>query len=417
MSSTMRDPWPYLTADVPGVPGSIKRDYADFVVEEIPAYEPCGKGDHVFFTIEKAGLATMQAVHDIARALGVPSRQIGVAGLKDARSVSRQTLSVEHVDTQRVMALSLPRIRVLAASRHTNKLRIGHLRGNRFIIRMRDVAAERLADVRAVLDRLARRGAPNYFGPQRFGSRGDTWQLGEALLRDDPEALVRVMCGSPCDFDTGPVLTARRLFDRGEYEAAARAWPGMFRDNIHVCRVMAGGASARKAVAAIHRNLKRFYVEAFQAWLFNRVLAERLPLLDRILPGDLAWKHANGAVFRVEDATAEQPRADRFEISPTGPLFGYRMTTAEREPGRLEARILGETGLTDASFGQLGPLSAPGGRRPLRFQPSNVSAEHGEDELGPFIELRFVLPSGCYATSLLREIGKEHLSEGRSEPE
>jgi len=411
----MRDPWPCLTANVPGVPGSIKRDYADFLVEEIPAYEPCGKGDHVFFTIEKAGLATMQAVHDIARALGVPSRSIGVAGLKDARSVSRQILSVEHVDTQRVMALSLPRIRVLAASRHTNKLRIGHLRGNRFVIRMRDVAIERLDDIRAVLDVLARRGVPNYFGPQRFGSRGDTWRLGEALLRDDPEALVRCMCGSPSDVDTGPVLRARQLFERGEYEAASRAWPGMFRDNIHVCRVLASGASARKAVAAIHRNLKRFFIEAYQAWLFNRVLAERLPQIDRILPGDLAWKHANGAVFRVEDATAEQLRADRFDISPTGPLFGYRMTTPELEPGQLEARILGETGLSDASFGRLGPLSAPGGRRPLRFQPGEVRAEHGEDERGPFIELRFVLPSGCYATSLLREIGKEHLTEGRSE--
>ena len=97
--------WPYLTSDIPGVPAAIKRRYEDFEVEEIPAYQPSGSGDHVYFRIEKAGLSTMRAVNDIARALGVPARNIGLAGLKDARAVTRQMLSLEHANADRVAAL------------------------------------------------------------------------------------------------------------------------------------------------------------------------------------------------------------------------------------------------------------------------------------------------------------------------
>jgi len=404
---------PFLTPDIPGIRASIKRDYTDFVVEEIPAYEPSGRGDHVYFTIEKAGIATMHAVNDIARALGVHPREIGVAGLKDARAVTRQTLSIEHANPDRVAALSIPRIRVVTVSRHTNKLRIGHLRGNRFIIKLRDVNEFALSQVRSILEVLARRGVPNYFGPQRFGSRGDTGRIGEALIRRDDEAVVRLMCGSPTEHDTGDVLEARRLFDKRDYDAAARKWPYMFRDCALICRIMASSdGKARKAVNALNRNAKKFFISAYQSELFNRVLAERITELDRLQTGDLAWKHDNTAVFKVEDAAAEQPRADRLEISATGPIFGYRMTQPTGQPAELEARILAPTGLTCDSFGQLGPLSSPGGRRPLRFPLREPSAETGRDDSGPFIELRFALPSGCYATSLLREVSKSDLQDG-----
>ena len=46
--------WPYLTADIPSVPAGIKRRDEDFVVEEVPLYDPCGSGDHVYAQIEKA---------------------------------------------------------------------------------------------------------------------------------------------------------------------------------------------------------------------------------------------------------------------------------------------------------------------------------------------------------------------------
>ena len=407
---------PYLTPDVPPIPAAIKRRYEDFVVEEIPAYQPCGAGDHIYFTIEKAGLATMRAVNDIAKALDVAPRDIGVAGLKDARSVSRQTLSIEHLDPKRLAELDIPRIRIVSVSRHGNKLKIGHLRGNRFRIKLREIDPARLEDVRSVCDVLIRRGVPNYFGSQRFGSRGDTWQLGRAVLQNDPVTMIDLMLGRPGPADTGPVLEARRLYDAGDYAAAARAWPYGFRDNVRACKEMARSHGRHKrAFFAVDMRLKSFYVSAYQSHLFNLALARRVETFDAVLPGDLAYKHDNGAVFRVEDAAAEAPRAANWEISPTGPIFGYRMTEPGGAMGDIERDVLSAAGLTAESFRNVRGMKLQGTRRPLRFRPAELSVESGADEHGAFVELGFALDSGCYATMLLREICKQHLEEGLDE--
>lgn len=404
----------FLTADIAAVPAAIKRRYEDFVVEEIPAYEPSGDGSHTYFRIEKAGLATMRAVNDIARALGVPSRQVGMAGLKDARAVTRQMLSVEHVDPARVAALKIPRIRVLDVSRHGNKLRIGHLRGNRFIIRLRETDAGRIDDVRRVLDIVSRRGVPNYFGVQRFGLRGDTWEIGRALLHDDFKTAVDLLAGSPGPHDEGPVKKARELFARGEYERAADAWPWGFRDCVRVCRTMANTrGNTKRAMLSVDRKMLQFFVSAYQSWMFNAVVAARIDTIDRVVLGDLAYKHDHGAVFRVERPDEENPRAERFEISATGPLIGPRMTQPADDAAEIERVALQSTGADIEKILHAPGLRGSGGRRPLRFQPQDAAADVGADDAGPFIELRFTLASGCYATSLLDEICKDRLEEGR----
>ncbi len=96
---------PYLTAAVPGIGGTIKTFIEDFVVEEVPLYEPIDQGTHVFFCIEKRQVDTLKAVRTIADALGRRTFEIGAAGLKDARAVSRQILSVEHVEPATIEAL------------------------------------------------------------------------------------------------------------------------------------------------------------------------------------------------------------------------------------------------------------------------------------------------------------------------
>ncbi len=120
------DELPFLTADIPGVGGVIKQRPEDFLVEEVPLYEPSGSGTHVYFRIEKKGLPTIQAVQEIARALCRQKCEIGYAGLKDADAVTRQMLSIEHVDPVVVQSLDVPGVRVLNVSRHTNKLKLGH---------------------------------------------------------------------------------------------------------------------------------------------------------------------------------------------------------------------------------------------------------------------------------------------------
>lgn len=407
------DALPFLTANVPAMPGAIKRRYEDFLVEEIPAYQPCGSGDHIYFTIEKRGLATMRAIHDIGRALGVQSRDIGMAGLKDARAVTVQTLSIEHIDPKKVASLDIPRIRVLSVSRHGNKLRIGHLRGNRFRIKMRDCDPGRFKDLESVLETLSKRGVPNFFGSQRFGSRGDTGVIGRAVLRRDAGLVMDLMLGKAGPHDTGEVLRARQLYDAGEFEAAAKAWPYGFRDNARACRAMArSGGKHKRAFHAIDQRLRKFFVSAYQSALFNRCLAQRLDQLDRVMEGDLACKHENGSVFLVTDPAAEAPRASSFEISPTGPIFGARMTCAQGEPGRIEQAILDAEQIVPDDFRAVKGMKVHGSRRPLRFAMEDLCIDRGTDDHGTYVELAFALDAGCYATTILREICKGDLQEG-----
>lgn len=407
---------PYLTAEIPPVPAAIKRRYEDFFVEEIPAYLPSGQGDHCFLTIEKRGLATMRAVNDIARALGRLSRDIGFAGLKDARGVTVQTLSIEHVDPEAVKRLEIPRIRVLSVSRHQNKLKIGHLHGNRFRIKLREVDLARLDDIRSACHDLSSRGVPNYFGQQRFGSRGDSWEIGRAILLDDHKTVIDLMLGRPGPHDTGDVLKARQLYEAGDYAAAAKAWPYGSRETVRACHAMArSDGKHKRAYYAVDVRLKKFFVNAYQSHMFNKVLASRINEIDAVRAGDLAYKHDTGAVFRVEDAVAEMERARRFEISPTGPIFGYKMTRAEGEIAALEESVLAAEPVNLDHFGRLRGMKCHGARRPLRFRPVDLAVEPGSDEHGPFIELSFTLAPGCYATMLLREVCKENLEEGLEE--
>jgi tRNA pseudouridine13 synthase len=403
-------PLPYLTDEIPPIPAAIKEREEDFFVEEIPAYLPSGEGDHVYFGIEKRGLPTMRAVREIAGALGVRPDQIGCAGLKDARGVTRQMLSLEHADQERIAALDLPRIKVLWVNRHRNKLRTGHLRGNRFALKLRDVDPGRLGDVQAALERLSRRGAPNYFGPQRFGSRGDTWEIGRALLRRDWAEAVALIGGRPRPEDHGDVLRARELYEEGRLAEAADAWPRGFGDNARLVRFLARRpGDHEKAIFAMDRKLLSLYASAYQSHLFNRVVAARLGGLDRVELGDLAWKHDKGVVFRVEAPDVESPRAERGEISPSGPMYGERMSRPTDRPGALEEELLASEGMTIDTFPRNGPLKCAGGRRPLRFLPKDAAAEAGADEHGAFIEVRFGLDSGSYATVLLREVCKDGL--------
>jgi len=403
---------PRLLSDFTAVAGRIKQDYEDFVVEELPLYPASGAGAHTYFLLEKRGLSTSQAVHDIARALGVRRRDIGYAGLKDAHAVTRQWMSVEHAEPEQVAAISLPRMRIVEVTRHTNKIKLGHLAANRFNIRVRQTEPDRLGELRAALQVLCRRGVPNYFGPQRFGGRGDTWQVGRAIIAGRLDEVVDLVLGRPSECDHGHILRARRLYEEKHYAAAARQWPGVFHDERQALWALERTGRKKVAFGAIDRSSRRFYVSAYQSHLFNQIVARRLADgLDRLHSGDLAWVHASGAVFLVEDAAVEQPRADTFAISPSGPLFGYRMTQATGWPGELEAELLVQERLTPQAFRD-NPLHVKGNRRPLRFRPHDASIDLAADGRGPYLGFTFTLPRGCYATAMLRELFASPTAEG-----
>jgi tRNA pseudouridine13 synthase len=399
---------PYLTPEMDAVPFAIKEYPEDFVVEEVPLYEPCGSGEHTFVRIEKREMGTLEALGVFAAKFGLPSREIGCAGLKDSRGITRQTLSLPRVEPARALEVQGPRLRVLSAVRHVNKLRVGHLAGNRFDLRLRGLARERFDDLARVLDVLRARGVPNYFGEQRFGARGDSWIVGRGLLRGDYADAFAQFCGRPTAQDHGRVLDARRLYDEGRYRDAARAWPRGFHEQIRLCEAMAKNKGREQyAVRALNLRLGRFYVSAWQSHVFNALLASRLDSFDRLLEGDLAWKHDNGAVFLVGDASREAARAAACELSPTGPLFGERMSEPRGRPAELEEAALARCEATRAEFEREGWFRPSGGRRPLRFPLTEYAASWESDDVGEHARVRFTLPKGCYATVVLREVGKQ----------
>jgi tRNA pseudouridine13 synthase len=336
---------PYLTTAVPGIGGRIRTEPEDFRVEERPLYLPCGDGEHLYIRVTKRLLSTPDLVRRISSTVGVKTQGIGAAGLKDARAVTTQVLSLHGVTPDRLARLKVGDqiLAVEVLGRHRNRLRPGHHAGNRFQLVIRDVAAHATETVPAVLDVLLRRGVPNYFGPQRQGKTGQNHQVGAALMND-----------------------ASR---RAHMSRAKRMW----------------------------------YINSYQSYLFNQILGRRIDSLDRVWTGDWAMKMDNGACFLVEDGEAEQPRADRFEISPTGLLFGSRVSWATGKAGEIEQGVVTEQGSTPEGLIEAAKVCGfRGERRSLRISLTDLdwSLE------GSALTLSFALPPGAYATSVLREVMK-----------
>ncbi|HIJ88607.1 MAG TPA: tRNA pseudouridine(13) synthase TruD [Desulfuromonadales bacterium] len=394
---------PYLTAEIPGIGGTIKEIPEDFLVEEIPAYLPCGSGEHSYLTIEKRGITTLEAISRISKSLKIPERDIGYAGMKDAVGVTRQTISIQKLSPEKALDLTLDGVTVVAAARHTNKLKVGHLRGNHFRIVIRGVSGDAARMVPTILDVLSKRGVPNYFGYQRYGAQGNSHLIGAAMLRLDWRECVDRLMGEPDSVRDQEWSAAIDSYQRGELHEALRMFPRHCRSERDVLqRLSSRPGEYEKAFSTVHPRMKKLYLSAAQSFLFDQAVACRINHLDEIMVGDLAGKHVNGACFLVEDALAEQERAAAFEISATGPMFGCRMKRPEGAVGVLEQDILEQSGLHLHLFDLPGGLRMEGERRLMRVPAGDLSWSISEDA----VTVEFSLPKGSYATSLLRELMK-----------
>ncbi|HBG05344.1 MAG: tRNA pseudouridine(13) synthase TruD [Geobacteraceae bacterium GWC2_58_44] len=393
----------YLTAEVPGTGGTIKGSPEDFLVEEIPAYQPSGQGEHCYALIEKRGIATLEALRRLSKALGVQERDIGYAGMKDAVGVTRQTVSIPRVAPETVLSLQIPGITVLSALLHGNKLRLGHLKGNRFRIRVRDAAPGAVAHAEAAIAILEKRGVPNRFGSQRYGIQGNSHEIGAAMLRRDFKGAVDILIGDPAAVTDERWRLAIEAYRRGELAESLALFPGHFRvERELIGRLVQRPDASEKAFNSVQPRLKRLYLSAFQSSLFDQVLEQRLDRLEQITEGDIAFKHENGACFLVKDAAAEAARAEAFEISATGPMFGCTMMEPEAAQGELERGVLAAQGLTPESFNLPGALRMEGERRALRVPLTGAKAQ---GEAGDLV-VDFSLPRGSYATCVMSEIMK-----------
>ena len=189
----------------------------------------------------------------------------------------------------------------------------------------------------------------------------------------------------------------------GNLAAAIGLFPRHCRNEQRLVTALHKGADHRRAVLGMPHKLLRLYLSAYQSQLFDRLVDMRLSTLERLWPGDLAWKHSNGASFKVTDPDIEQPRADLFEISPTAPMYGYKVTLATGQAGLLEESLLDKEQLKLESFRLGTGLAMPGERRPLRVPIKEVRLE----QQGKQLELSFALPKGSFATAVLAEVMKE----------
>jgi tRNA pseudouridine13 synthase len=393
----------YLTAEVPGTGGILKGIPEDFLVEEIPAYQPSGQGEHCYALIEKRGIATLEALRRLSKALGVPERDLGYAGMKDSVGVTRQTVSIPRVRPETVLALQIPGMTVVSAALHGNKLRLGHLKGNRFRIRVREIVPGAAELAGNALEIMARRGVPNRFGSQRYGAQGNTHLIGAAVLRRDYKDAVDTMIGDPAAVGDERWRVAIEAYRRGALAESLSLFPGHFRvEREVITRLLQRPDGYEKAFNSVQPRLKRLYLSAFQSFLFDAVLEQRLDRLDEVAEGDIAFKHENGACFLVRDAAAEAARAASFEISATGPMYGCKMMEPEGAQGDLERGVLAAQGLTPESFDLPGGLRMEGERRPLRVP---LAAPSVAEDAGDLI-VEFALPRGSYATSVMSEIMK-----------
>jgi len=346
MSDPTQISLPFITADLPGIGGEIKAEPAHFVVEEIPLYEPAGRGEHVYVCLTREGWTTRALQKRLTSLFGLREVDVGCAGLKDkhARVTQNFSLLLREVDEATVgrrIQEALP-VEVIWVRRHRNKLRRGHLLGNRFHIVVLHPEPEAAAMVEAITQALQTHGLPNFYGAQRFGTDGDNAQRGrEALLGRGPR----------------------------------------------------------------ERWLRRFLLSAYQAALFNAWLTERIRCgwFERLLTGDIAKKTDTGGLFEVMEAEVELPRFEQREITYTGPIYGARMRWATGEPGQLERMVLETAKVTTE---MLRRARLDGSRRPARLYLDDLSIEpHPEGLL-----FTFTLPKGAYATTVLREFMKTEVT-------
>lgn len=331
---------PPRTCPLPATGGRLGDDLADFRVDEVALYEPSGSGDHLYVRIEKQGLTTPDLVTLLSRVSGAKERDIGYAGMKDKHGITSQWLSLPGNIPRAPETWDLGEVaKVVAVSRHKNKLRTGHLTGNRFTVRI--TGADAPENAAAIAEQLSAGGVLNYFGAQRFGRNLENFERAVRWLRD--------------------------------------------------------GANAPGKRARFYRKL---YPSVIQSEVFNRYVSARVERgLAQILDGEVVRIAGRTSLFVVEDVAVEQARYTAGELCLVGPMPGPKALPARAEALALEQESVASTSLTEEDLARLAPL-APGTRRDLILELKDLVVTAQDQNR---YTLSFSLPSGAYATQVVRE--------------
>lgn len=259
----------------------------NFFVDEVPLYPFSGSGEHSALIVEKMGLTTRDLALSVARAMGLDNAAVGYAGMKDKDATTVQAFTVYHPrEAEAVAAFEAAGAKVVSVSRHANKLRLGHLAGNRFRALIRGGDALWAGKALAL---LTKSGVPNFFGPQRFGAEGTNARDGLAML------------------------TGRRKVGRFRRDLAVSALQSFVFNEVLARRMETG-------------------------------------TLNTALLGDVLQKVASGGLFVCSEPEVDQARLAEGEVCPTGPLHGGKMKPPERGVLEAELAVLSDLGVAEELF-------------------------------------------------------------------
>ena len=424
----------FYRSDADGTGGRLRERPEDFRVRELETVTPAplgaASGDypHLLLRVTLRGWDTNDFAHRLSNALGISRERVSWAGTKDKHAVTTQLFSLANVDPDELPDVADADVEV--CGRVGRALRFGDLAGNEFGIRVSDADPGTVGAVTAALrvggDDTADVAVPNYFGHQRFGSRRPvTHEVGLCLARGEWREAVLAYVGNPADAEPPATREARAFVDDQaetddpDWAAAAERMPGALRFERSMLHRLADAepeapADWRHALEAVPTNLQRLFVNAAQSYAFNRIVSERLRRgvpLDRPVEGDVVCFADGDApealsrpdTDRTQVATGARVdvmarHCDRGRAFVTAPLVGVETDLAEGEPGEIEREILDDLGIAPADFDLPGAFHSTGTRRAVQLR-TRVDVDTATDAY----DLSFALPSGSYATVLLRE--------------
>ena len=327
----------------------------DFTVEEIPLYTFTGEGEHLVLQVRKKDMTTWEMLDAISNHVGIRRREMGYAGLKDKHAMTIQYISVLAIHEEKLKAFTHDKIKILSTVRHNNKIRVGHLKGNRFNIRLKKVLGVQKDKLDSVLKWIKTNGVPNYFGQQRFGNDGDNWVDGKKLI--DGTLKMR-------DKKT-------REFLMGSYQSY------LFNNWL----------SKRMELNLLLEKFSELETEQLMNLPKGSLKGTKVQTnFFKLVEGDTMMHYPYGRVFHVEDLESESKRFETKDIAPVGLLPGKKTKLSESTAALLEAPYVED-------------ISLQGARRYAWIQVTEINKNYVEEKA--HYELSFVLPKGAYATNVL----------------
>jgi tRNA pseudouridine13 synthase len=414
----------FYSDGIQGIGGKLRRAPEDFEVDEVsvkPAEDASGK--YVIARVWHRNWEANRLVRRLGSNLHVGRSSVGFAGTKDGRSVATQLMSFK-APIEAVKGLEIPDVKVLDAYTSNRSISIGDLIGNRFSVVVNEVDVD--LDVRGVCGAVRERlegigGFPNYFGVQRFGSvRPITHLIGKDLSRGDPEGAVMRYIANPMGNGSEGDDARSALQQSRDFEKAMAEFPSRFTfERVMISHLVENPGDYIGALRRLPRNLLMMFVHAYQSYMFNKILSERLrrglPIHEPIV-GDLALPLTKSGVpdhDRPIEVTSENiakvsRNAREGKAFVSGLLFGTQSEFADGEMGEIERKAIDSEGVSREDFQVVGlrEASSKGTRRELLATVKDLSIEFDDQA----VIFRFTLNKGCYATCLLREFMKAEMS-------